>query len=487
MGNITAKIEWIGELDFSKFNIPFYQRPYRWQPSHVETLLNCIKDNMGKGEYRIGSIIIHQKEDTEELDVVDGQQRLTTLSLILLCLDENTSYRLDCDYQHIESKRNIYNNYHYIEKWIECHNINKDKLQEFILKKCSVVIITTEDLSEAFQMFDSQNGRGKELEAYNLLKAYHLRAIDNEVMQITPTSEKKQIDIQWEKSVLMKTDRDEISLLKYIVNELYRMRQWSKQKKGWSFGKSKIKEFKGMQFNNSQSQLPLQNCSLLLYLYYNKTKGAYNKTEGVAVRSQDSDLYPFVSINMDIINGELFFTYIQTYISAYNYLFKTEFNPNHILYKFREDYNNYCLNYKGSHRLGDRYVRELYVALVLALYDRFGEGYVGKYYKTLYNLAYRKRLEHWTIFYSTVAEFPIKYFETIASAIDESGLESLVLAASQDIWCKRLSNKENEIAKYIVCNCSTAIICPIDGCVVGNKKFNNGDKIKKSDFIDGTF
>ena len=33
--------------------------------------------------------------------------------------------------------------------------------------------------NEAFQMFESQNGRGKELEAYNLLKAYHIRAMSS--------------------------------------------------------------------------------------------------------------------------------------------------------------------------------------------------------------------------------------------------------------------------------------------------------------------
>ena len=37
MGQLQANIKTIGELDFSLFDIPFYQRPYRWQPSHVET------------------------------------------------------------------------------------------------------------------------------------------------------------------------------------------------------------------------------------------------------------------------------------------------------------------------------------------------------------------------------------------------------------------------------------------------------------------
>lgn len=45
MGQLQANIKTINELDFSLFDIPFYQRPYRWQPSHVETLLNCILES----------------------------------------------------------------------------------------------------------------------------------------------------------------------------------------------------------------------------------------------------------------------------------------------------------------------------------------------------------------------------------------------------------------------------------------------------------
>ena len=47
----------------------------------------------------------------------------------------------------------------------------------FLLENCSVSVITMpqERLSEAFQLFDSQNNRGKSLEPHDLLKAYHLR------------------------------------------------------------------------------------------------------------------------------------------------------------------------------------------------------------------------------------------------------------------------------------------------------------------------
>lgn len=303
MGNISANIKKIKDLDFNSLDIPFYQRPYRWQPTHVETLLNCIKDNLCNEEYRMGSIIVHENEN-KELDIVDGQQRLTTLSLLFLCMDEKTPYKLNCEYRHLESKQNIYRNYYFIQKWLkQLDDKDYNDFQKFALDKCTVVVITTDDLSEAFQMFDSQNGRGKELEAYNLLKAYHLRAIDNDTNQITITDEKKEIDRKWEESVLMNTCDSQEPLLKYIVNELYRIRQWSKKEKAWSFCKSKVKEFKGVQFNNGKSPLPLNNPSFLLYLCYSKFKEG-TLAEGIAHRTQNSeqDINPFVSINMDIIN-----------------------------------------------------------------------------------------------------------------------------------------------------------------------------------------
>lgn len=486
MGNISANIKMIGELEFSKLNIPPYQRPYRWKTSHVETLLNSIQNNIEKGEYRIGSIILHPNEE-RKLDIVDGQQRLTTLSLLFLYLEgEESIHCLACKYNHLESKQNLYNNYTIITNWADKQN--KERLLNFILNKCSMVVIEVEELSEAFQMFDSQNGRGKELEAYNLLKAYHLRAIDNDQTQFTITSEKKEIDRQWEASVLMETKKGENNnLLKYIINELYRIRQWSQLKRGNPFGKSKIKEFKGIQFNNSTSQLPLYNYSFLLYMYFNQAEEGKSLMKGVALRNgrNSNDQNPFVSINMDIINGKLFFEYIQTYVSAYNYIFNSEFEEKDILYQFKLDFEKYCCNYKGSFRKGDQYLKEVYITLIIALYDRFGENYVKKYYKNIYNLVYRKRLEHWSIFYAMVADFPIKYFKAITTAIDESGLEILITDSYQDIQCKKLGTFEQTVAEYIVNNTNTAIICTKDGFTIGNKTFKLNDKITKIDFNNG--
>lgn len=124
----------------------------------------------------------------------------------------------------------------------------------------------------------------------------------------------------------------------------------------------------------------------------------------------------------------------------------------------------------------------MYIALIIALFDRFGEKGVAKLYKTLYNLAYRKRLEQQSVFYKSIADYPISFFKTIATAVDETGLDSLMLEASNNIECNKLGKCEEDIAKYIVCETNAEIICQKEGFVINNKEFQIGEKITKSDF-----
>ncbi|EAH4976232.1 DUF262 domain-containing protein [Campylobacter coli] len=65
-----------------KFVIPEYQRPYRWGIDECETLWNDILEVFGDGEniseYFLGSIVAYQN-DKNELEIIDGQQRITLL------------------------------------------------------------------------------------------------------------------------------------------------------------------------------------------------------------------------------------------------------------------------------------------------------------------------------------------------------------------------------------------------------------------------
>lgn len=66
---------------YNFYTIPEYQRPYKWKREQINQLIQDIKESMGSGEYFIGSVILVQKKDG--FDVIDGQQRLVTLTLIL--------------------------------------------------------------------------------------------------------------------------------------------------------------------------------------------------------------------------------------------------------------------------------------------------------------------------------------------------------------------------------------------------------------------
>ena len=277
----------VGELlKEGKLRIPSYQRPYKWNRKHIRNLFYDLRDAMGKKEYQIGSVILH--ENDKYLDIVDGQQRLISISLFLHLLDDLENYKgakqllsavvfgeLSC--------------YHASENYNEWENLtqlvgeNQAKdICNFLLENCSVSVITMpqERLSEAFQLFDSQNNRGKSLEPHDLLKAYHLRKEDSEYEKIVE---------KWEQFV---EDKD-LSLKELFDKHLFRMRRWSRGETGLTnkrygsylrFTEDFIDDFKGVDLNQNFPYLEL-----------------YRHIENLPM-----------SITMPIIDGSKFFEYIES-------------------------------------------------------------------------------------------------------------------------------------------------------------------------------
>ncbi len=67
----------------TEYVVPIYQRNYSWTKDEIEQLLNDINDvsDGGKGKYYLGSLIVNQL-GANVFEVIDGQQRLTTLYLL---------------------------------------------------------------------------------------------------------------------------------------------------------------------------------------------------------------------------------------------------------------------------------------------------------------------------------------------------------------------------------------------------------------------
>ena len=85
----------------ARLNLPEYQRPYKWSPSDVEALLDDLKDYFtantesidsqskpAKPLLYLGSVVLHQVINGSEtiLNIIDGQQRITTLQLICIAI-----------------------------------------------------------------------------------------------------------------------------------------------------------------------------------------------------------------------------------------------------------------------------------------------------------------------------------------------------------------------------------------------------------------
>ena len=76
----------INSIFKDEYIIPIYQRKYAWENKEIEQLLEDIIN--AKEKYYLGTLITN-KQDSGKYEVIDGQQRLTTLYLLMLNLGKN--------------------------------------------------------------------------------------------------------------------------------------------------------------------------------------------------------------------------------------------------------------------------------------------------------------------------------------------------------------------------------------------------------------
>ena len=144
--NAILEPKLVGNIE-GNFIIPEYQRGYRWEREHITMLLNDIWEN-GDANYCLQPIVVKKRNDGS-LELIDGQQRLTSIFLIMKCIRQllpsieikfslKYATRLRCEefLTSIDSKLandnidflHIYNAYQTIEAWFD------DKKTDKVLK-----------------------------------------------------------------------------------------------------------------------------------------------------------------------------------------------------------------------------------------------------------------------------------------------------------------------------------------------------------------
>lgn len=353
--------------------IPVYQRPYTWETLTAYTLFNDIYRayKANQKEYRIGTIIIHL-DDKNKYNIVDGQQRLITLSLIIYILDNNSNFMLDSKISNI-SYKNIKENYNKLNEIIKS-KICKDEFNnylKYIKEQCTFAIIITENEYEAFQFFDSQNSRGKSLAPHDLLKAYHLREMKN-----ISEHEKENIINQWESI-------KEKELTELFADYLYPIIQWHKGKYGIYYNEKKIYVFKGI---SAESQYNFTMYHLFSNIFVEKYKKELSFIQNFIELNQ-------FQLTQPVIAGERFFKYVM----HYNKLLQTIKEKIRIENKDKE---------VPEYRTGDLYIKQLYISVLLFFVDRFGiKSLEKKYMDIMYKWSYALRLVMTAVYRETVNNY----------------------------------------------------------------------------------
>ena len=166
--------------------IPIYQRNYAWGDNEISSLLQDIKNACEKNKeqdknYYIGSLVVYCR-DNGDFEVIDGQQRLTTLTLIMHHLGK-LSFR-NVFFEHRDESEQALSNLNSetlpsnfsqalktINKVFDEWGNNKDEIVEFLLDKVEIIRTEVPEGTDLNHYFEIMNTRGEQLEKHEILKA----------------------------------------------------------------------------------------------------------------------------------------------------------------------------------------------------------------------------------------------------------------------------------------------------------------------------
>lgn len=182
-----------------EYIIPLYQRAYAWEDKQLIQLIEDIQNVVEETNYYIGSLIVSKQAGKYE--VVDGQQRLTSLFLLLNCLGEkvNPTLTFSCREKSNYTLKNIKEllqedysklDMDKIESSIQrgvkilSYELNKKNFcKESFMKKLAKVIVYRIELPENTDLnryFEIMNTRGEQLEQHDILKATLMSYLNNQ-------------------------------------------------------------------------------------------------------------------------------------------------------------------------------------------------------------------------------------------------------------------------------------------------------------------
>lgn len=170
------------------YKIPIYQRNYAWEREEIRALINDVYDSMTKSVYYIGTLVTY-KRDENIYEVIDGQQRLTTIYIILKALGiETIGNHLTYSARKIsattiekmpkfseEKDQGIVDGFNYAKEALKDivgeKKADMEAFQDFFLNKVHIIHYRVPKDVDLNHYFEVMNSRGEQLEKHEIIKA----------------------------------------------------------------------------------------------------------------------------------------------------------------------------------------------------------------------------------------------------------------------------------------------------------------------------
>lgn len=415
----------VAELLKMNLALPNYQRPYKWTYKNMVDLLGDLNDAVANAEkyetfkYRVGTIILHEVSEGDgaekRYDIVDGQQRALSLALIMLCIDSSFTCPLleNSDFSNKITQANLHNNFIVARDYLYSAPSRSSRLIAALENTIEVVVVCVDKVTEAFQLFDSQNTRGRALDPHDLLKAYHLRE-----MREYPY-EMRHAVTKWE-AVDSKAIRELFALY------LFPIKNWSSGKKSCSFTVKDIDSYKGISE----------------YSPYTYAKRANNAM-------------PYFQITAPFLAGGSFFEMVAHYLELLSDI-KSEIQTNNRFEVIRT-----ILNKKEYRSAGFSYATNLFYCALLCYYDRF-RNFDERAVKKLFTWAFMLRVDLENLGFDSVNKY----------AVGEEGRYSNAIKMFTIIADARLHNEIANIPLNVLRTPDNAIVPKWDDLYAVIKELN---------------
>jgi hypothetical protein len=342
-----------------------YQRGFVWNDDKVRQLADDLtayqSDAEPKPPYYMGTILIHRNQNKQKHFIIDGQQRLTALCLLHFQLQSKLPSNCSLTYSP-KSARQI----RIASRVFQEHT---SRPSTAIFNQIVFTVVTVDRVDLAFTFFDTQNNRGVPLHATDLLKAYHLRAVD------APTVERQEAmqtlcAQRWEGiqqgAPVMSHEQEFAPSL--FTKFLWRARSWAGQKVVYGDHDALMEEFQKLTWKSDgdHDTIPLyRSRHNRLGTALTMTKDGHSEihTNRISLSPKAEDL-PF-AIRQPIQKGIGFFLYADKYAALVRHLVVEPTDSNEIQ-RFREVYIKLIM-------ANSLFLREIFLLASLLYVDQFDD------------------------------------------------------------------------------------------------------------------